>query len=53
MAGPAGLGDDALELVDLRLGTAESTELGDVHVSPGLSMCDNALQVGRLVLLSS
>ena len=27
MAGPAGLGDDALELVDLRLGTAESTEL--------------------------
>ena len=27
VAGPAGLGDDALELVDLRLGTAESTEL--------------------------
>ena len=27
MAGSARLGDDALELVDLRLGTAESTEL--------------------------
>ena len=29
VAGPAGLGDDALELVDLRLGAAEGTELED------------------------
>lgn len=32
VAGAAGLGDDALELVDLLLGTAESTEL-DIFVS--------------------
>ena len=32
VTGTAGLGDDALELVDLRLGAAESSELGWVLV---------------------
>lgn len=40
VTGTAGLGDDALELVDLRLGAAESSELGRTvsDVSTGLEI---------------